>query len=202
MMKDRDLKKLDKEFQKACQQMQKPQRDVFFIRNDFVKVLARCGSAPFEGCEDIAAKTMAVLSLLLLAIAEEHLTVEFFENDYLPKSEDLSGASWPGLADQAMELAHQARGLRTVGAGSPELRNLLEEVIQRAQTVKGEEAGWEGKVVKKKSQGGGMVYVPAGWDARAWFATSLSTLRRDDVVKHLRSYANGQWLMTTMGFIG
>jgi hypothetical protein len=201
-MKERALKKLDKALHEACLNMRKPKRSIMFILNDFAKVKARCGSAPYEGCEEIAAQTMAVISLLYLTIAEEHLIVEYFENDFSPKTEKLSGDSWPGLADKATELAQMAIECHTHGATSSVLRNLLDEVIQRAQKIKGEGAGSKARVVRKKSTGGGFVYVPSGWDAPASFATTLSDSRPDDVRRYIRSFSDGEWLITTMGLGG
>ncbi len=72
-MEERARKKLDKAVDKARVKAKKPGRVISETLNDLTNVLARCGSAPYEGCEEIAAQTTTVMSLAYLRIAEEHI---------------------------------------------------------------------------------------------------------------------------------
>ena len=203
-MKERARKKLDKALGEACSKMEKPERRVGSILGDFAHVLAKCGSAPYEGCEEIAAQAMTVMSLVYLQIAEEHLIVNAVQRDTgIGKTAipELSGESWSGLADKAIGYARSAVDCDTDDSASSALGKLLDSVIRRAQEVKQESGGSEARVVEHIAYSS-VVYVPEGMKAPAYFATSLSSLTSFDLQQYISPFPNGDWLMSTIGFGG
>jgi hypothetical protein len=204
-MKERARKKLDKALGSACSNMKEVGKRISSVLSDFAQVLAKCGSAPYEGCEEIAAEAMTVMSLAYLQIAEEHLVVNVVQRNPaigLRRSEPgLGGESWPGLADKALEYAQRALDCRTGEPASSALASLLDTVIRRVQEVKQEGATSESRVVEHIAYGSA-IYVPQGMGAPAYLATGLSGLKSHDVREYMKTFPNGDWLMSTLGFGG
>ncbi len=202
-MKERARKKLDKAIDKARVKANKPGRNISSTMNDLARLLGQCGSAPYEGCEEIAAQTLTLMSLAYLRIAEEHLIVNVVRKSAGMRSPEpeLGGESWPGLADRAMGYAQRAVDCHAVGASSSALARLLEGVLWRAQEVKQEGAGSGTREVEHVAYSS-VVYVPEGMDGPSYWATALSGLKSHALWEYTRTFPNGDWLLSTSGFGG